>query len=176
MSDTPTDIVTTKKPAKPHARYGSLEHLANTEAKKADVKRIMQNVLKWYNMTPIKTDEECEQRIAAFFLGCAEDGSIPTVEKMCLALGYDRRTVWAWEDSGLLGSPKRQDIIKRAKNYLSSFDAELLLENKVNPVSYIFRAKNYYGMVDKTEHVLTPNTPLGNIPDLKEIENRIVSD
>lgn len=30
-------------------------------------------------------------------------------------------------------------------------------EGKLNPVTYIFRSKNYYGMRDQQEYVLTPN-------------------
>ena len=30
---------------------------------------------------------------------------------------------------------------------------------KLNFLAYCFRAKNYYGMQDKVEHVVTPGTP-----------------
>ena len=38
---------------------------------------------------------------------------------------------------------------------------------------YIFRAKNYFGMKDQQDIVLTPNTPLGDSPDQKQLEERI---
>ena len=37
-------------------------------------------------------------------------------------------------------------------------DAELAQEGKIQPVVYMFRAKNYYGMKDQQDVVLTPNT------------------
>ena len=37
----------------------------------------------------------------------------------------------------------------------------MVTEGKINPVVYIFRAKNYFGMKDQQDLVLTPNNPLG---------------
>ena len=33
----------------------------------------------------------------------------------------------------------------------------MVTEGKINPVVYIFRAKNYFGMKDQQDLVLTPN-------------------
>ena len=49
----------------------------------------------------------------------------------------------------------------------------MVTEGKINPVVYIFRAKNYFGMKDQQEVVLTPNQPLGDSPDQKKLEERI---
>ena len=56
--------------------------------------------------------------------------------------------------------PARRNLIKKAKEFLASFDAQLVQEGKVNPTTYIFRAKNYFGLKDQQEYVLTPNNPL----------------
>jgi hypothetical protein len=46
-----------------------------------------------------------------------------------------------------------------------------MLNGKINPVSGIFLSKNlFYGYSDKQEVVLTPNNPLGETRDPKEIE------
>lgn len=50
-------------------------------------------------------------------------------------------------------------IIKKAKGFMQTFDAKLVVSGKLNFLAYCFRAKNYYGMVDKQEMVLTPNQP-----------------
>jgi hypothetical protein len=57
---------------------------------------------------------------------------------------------------------------------LASFDAEMVTEGKINPVTYIFRAKNYFGLQDKQEYVLTPNNPLGDTKDPAEIQKRLL--
>ena len=38
--------------------------------------------------------QELQDRIAYFFKECFERGEIPTWEKLCLAIGYSRSTVW----------------------------------------------------------------------------------
>jgi hypothetical protein len=48
-------------------------------------------------------------------------------------------------------------------------DAELAQEGKIQPVVYMFRAKNYYGMKDQQDVVVTPNQAR-NLPDRATIE------
>ena len=52
-------------------------------------------------------------------------------------------------------------MMQRAKDILSAIDAELVQTGKVNPVVYIFRAKNFYDMRDQQDVVVVPNQPLG---------------
>src|SRR5690606_22337152 len=109
-----------------------------------------------------------------FFTTCFENGEIPTVEKMGLAVGVDRRTLYKWEHGHEGSTPTRAKMISHARDLMASFDAEMVMEGKVNPVTYIFRAKNFYGMVDKQEHILTPNNPLGDYKSADEIQHRLV--
>jgi hypothetical protein len=62
-------------------------------------------------------------------------------------------------------------MIKKAKDLIAAYDANLVAEGKLNPVTYIFRSKNYYGMKDQQEHVITPNNPLGDAASPEEIRN-----
>ena len=48
-------------------------------------------------------------------------------------------------------------------------DAELAQEGKIQPVVYMFRAKNYYGMKDQQDVVVTPNQA-GDFQDRATIE------
>lgn len=153
---------------------GGKENFPNviSGAKAEDVKRIMKNCLRWYELPRIETDEDCRQRLYDFFTGCSDSGELPTVEKMCLALGYARNTVWQWEQ-GVQCSLERMNLIKKAKELIATFEAEMVTEGKINPVTYIFRAKNYFGLKDTQDLVLTPNNPLGDQPDQKALEERI---
>ena len=72
------------------------------------------------------------------------------------------------------GLARAFDLIKKAKEFLASFDAQLVQEGKVNPTTYIFRAKNYFGLKDEVEYVLTPNNPLGEQKDPTEIKKRLI--
>ena len=48
-----------------------------------------------------------------------------------------------------------------------------MLGRKIPETTYIFRSKNFYGMKDVQDLVLTPNHPLGDAPDQKQLEERI---
>jgi len=153
------------------SKSASLAH--NTSAKADDIRRIGASLLKWYNMEKAVTDEEIRERLEMYFVETLKAGEIPTVEEMSLALGYDRATIWKWETGGEGSTPARRNLIKKAKEFLASFDAKLVQENKVNPTTYIFRAKNYFGLKDEVEYVLTPNNPLGDIKDSGDIRKRL---
>ena len=143
-------------------------------AKKEDVSRILGNCLKWYKLDKVRSIEELSSRLEFFFTECFATGEIPTVEKMCLAIGYPRETVWRWETGERvceLGS-EGGNIIKKAKSFLATFESEMVTEGKINPVVYIFRAKNYFGMKDQQEHVITPNNPLGDTANPEEIAQK----
>lgn len=136
-----------------------------------DVRRVLLNIMRWYKMPQAKTDNDIAERTEYFFDSCAEAGERPTVEKYCLALGYARNTVTEWKN-GLHCSAERSTIIKKAFDVLASYDAGMATEGKMNPVPYIFRAKNYYGMKDQTDLVVTPNNPLGDTVSAEEIEQK----
>lgn len=50
---------------------------------------------------------------------------------------------------------------------MRTFDAKLVVSGKMNFLAYCFRAKNYYGMVDKVEHEV-----ITTVPTLTEQVNR----
>ena len=82
------------------------------------------------------------------------------MEEMYLSTGYSIATAKDWELGRNKGfSPETSKIIKKARSFMQTFDAKLVVSGKLNFLAYCFRAKNYYGMVDKQEMVLTPNQP-----------------
>lgn len=141
-----------------------------TTATKQEISQILKNSLYWRNRPKVHTDEECADRLNEFFTHCAETGEIPTVEKMCLALGHTRMSVWNWEQ-GSQGNA-RKEMIEMAKEILASIDAELVSRGKIPQITYIFRAKNFFGLSDKTEVVLTPNNPLESNMSSDELRQR----
>lgn len=160
-------------------------HFPNSkpEPKDAETRKlymaIQRNCLEFYNIgkNKVKSDDELIDRLDYFFNTCAQTGQIPTVEKMCLCVGYVRNTVHDWETGKQRGfSSETKDVIQKAKQLIASFDSELLLSGKLNPIAYIFRAKNYYGMSDKQEVVVTPTDPLGESVPADEIAKRISED
>ena len=94
-----------------------------------------------------------------------------------MCTGYSISTVWDWEVGRNKGfSSETSEIIKKAKDVLKTFDAKLVISGKLNFLAYCFRAKNYYGMVDKAEYVLTPNQQQASDYDADDIRKRYLGD
>ena len=148
-----------------------------SSAKSADVSRILANCMKWYGLEKVKSADELRERTVNFFTNCIQSGEIPTWEKYCMMTGYYRQTIWDWVTGVSVSElgPAANDIVKKAKEFVATFESELVTEGKVNPVVYIFRAKNYFGMKDQQEYVLTPNQPLGNDADATTIAEKYVA-
>lgn len=144
-------------------------------AKAEDISRCLRNCLAFYDMPIVQSDDECRERLYWFFDTCEKTGQLPTVEKMIMALGTIKQTVWNWEQ-GIGCSQVRMDMIKKAKEFIASFESEMVTEGKINPVVYIFRAKNYFGMKDQQDVVLKPESPLGSTVDQARLESTIVQE
>ena len=142
---------------------------------KSEIGQILNNSLYWFNYPIVKTDEECAARLNEFFQHCAENNELPTVEKMCLALGTVRNTVWQWENGVTNVSQERKNMLKKAKEIISSMDAELAAKGKIPVPTYIFRAKNYYGMRDEPQVVVQVNDNSEKV-DVEDIKRRYLTD
>ena len=144
-----------------------------TTATKPEIQTMIRNVIYYKNAKPVETDDECAERLDLFFEHMADTGELPTVEKMCLALGVPRQRVWEWEQ-GRKGE-RRSDMIKKAKEILAAIDAELVSSGKIPQVTYIFRAKNFFGMTDQTQVILTPNNPYQSASE-DELKQKYLTD
>jgi hypothetical protein len=120
------------------------------------VARVLEGGIKSYSQLPTKNDEEAALRIETYFKGCAETGRLPTVEGLALTLGVTRQALLDWENGKYHQS--RGPMIARAKELIAEVDAQLVAMGKMPAVPYIFRAKNYYGMTDKTEVQVNAST------------------
>ncbi|MEG2571018.1 MAG: hypothetical protein RSA70_06245 [Clostridia bacterium] len=151
-----------------------------TEEDRKLVSGLLQEVNTVYKMPKVKSDEELSKRISDYYLMCAERGQIPTVEEMVMSTGYSYAAIYDWENGRRHGfSPDTADIIKKAKDFMKTFDAKLVVSGKLNFLTYCFRAKNYYGMVDKQEYVLTPNNllePTTTPEDMKRLIDSSIPD
>jgi hypothetical protein len=167
MSDNEIAITASNEKKKPARGRGGTNNFPaarpkiETEEDKALVSKLLTEVLDAYRQPKVKSDEELAERLDAYFMKCATTGQIPTVEEMCLCTGYSYATCWDWESGRKNGLGNfTAEIIKKAKETIKTFDAKLVIAGKMNFLAYCFRAKNYYGMVDKLEYVVTPNTQI----------------
>ena len=135
----------------------------NCAATDEEVSQITMNALYWYTRPLVETAEECAERLNEFFSRMAETGEIPTVEKMALALGTYTGMLNDWTSGRAKVDPAIVSLIKKGKQILAALDAELVSRGKIPVVSYIFRAKNFFGMRDQQE-VLQVNYDAGANP------------
>ena len=147
-------------------------HLANVP--ESDISRVIRESFQYFDRKPPKDDQECAERLTAYFKQCNDEGQLPTVEDMCLALGTTRQRVWEWENANTCG-PVRADMVKKAKEIIAGIDGKLAAEGKIPQVVYIFRAKNYHGMKDQQDVIVTPNTdPLGDRRSGEELTQKYI--
>lgn len=132
----------------------------------------LRSCMKWFAKPKVQSDEELKERTIQFFEECLSSGEVLTWEKYCMAIGYSRSSVNCWLHGQKGASPERVDFIKKTKDLMAAYDAELAVTGKINPVSYIFRAKNYYGMKDQQDVIVAPNNPLDEISDPEQLRKK----
>ena len=132
------------------------------------------NTMKWrrYGKAhPAKTNVDIENRIDEYFEECIASKIRPTVECLALAIGVSRMSLWNWK-CGVKCDAERQRIVLSAYDAIATFDADMAINNQMNPVMYIYRSKNFYDMHDQSEIVVTPNNPLGDVIDADTIAEK----
>lgn len=114
---------------------------------------------------------EMERRFANYLQKCAECDMKVGNQAAYMAIGITKQQAWEWENNASR-NPARADFIKKVRQICGVFREGLMQDGKVNPVTGIFWQKNYDGMKDQTEMVLTPNNPLGEQKDMKALEQK----
>ena len=134
---------------------------------------ILQKMQLLYSQPRAKTEEEITQRLQWYFFEyCVQFQMKPTIDGCAMALGIHRDTLNNWEH-GESGSFKL-DVAKKCKQLVKLFMESATMEGKLNPIIWMFYGKNYFGMVDKQEMVLTPNRSEGDA-DVTAIQERLQS-
>lgn len=137
------------------------------------VREISEDLLRWVDLPPPSNDKELAERVRMFFDEYAKTGEVPTIEKLALALGMSVASFNEFARGAPGASPWVREILSKAKNYLHAVESGLAIEGQMNPVLYIFRGKNYFGMVDKVEHTVGARDPLEGVADKEEMMKRI---
>ena len=182
LVETGEEIV--KKKGKPRGGNNFLTDAALNVEPGDNSKCIMVNV-ELMNMPDIdlKKVDEVAQRLNEYFALYARNDMKPTVAGMAIALGMDRRTLWAITHNAPTGGagyktalpPEVADTIKKAYFLLENMWESYMNSGKINPVSGIFLGKNNFGYQDKTEYVLTPNSKHDSDYDADDIRKRYLT-
>lgn len=107
---------------------------------------------------PIDTmdSEQLRDRAIEYLNYCIDNDSRPGNMGLYSAWGLSRQAVSQALQSG--SSSPRIDTIRKSLDILANIREKLMAEGKINPVTGIFWQKNFDGMKDVQDVVLTPNT------------------
>lgn len=167
---------TTDKPKRTSHGTGTPSIKKNFTGESGDIAKAINASFKYLNVPRPQNDDEIAERINNYFQDCFDNDDIPLIENMALAIGVTRTTLWEWENGGKGSNPVRANMVKKAKEILAGIDAFLVSKGKIPQVTYIFRAKNFFGMKDQQEVVVTPNNPLGDEQNAEELKNKYLDD
>lgn len=107
---------------------------------------------------------EMERRFQRYLQKCAEWDFKIGNQAAYAAIGIDKDIAFEWTHHAS-PNPERTSFIKKVKKVCAFYREGLMEDGKVNPVTGIFWQKNYDGLKDQQEMVLTPNQPLGEQKD-----------
>ncbi len=139
-----------------------------------------------FNMDKVnmKDAQAVQDRLNEYFKLYNDNDMKPTVAGMAMALGMDRRQLWAIKNDTYTGGngykptcpPEVANAIKKAYFLMENLWETYMNSGKINPVSGIFLGKNNFAYQDKTEYVLTPNQQQDNEYDADDIRKRYLID
>lgn len=182
--DSGTEIVKAKK--KPRGISKDMADGKWLQTEPGDNTKIVMTNMKFFDMPKVDLHDPVavQERLCEYFKIYGEADLKPTVAGMAMALGFNRRTLWAIANDQPTGGngykmnlPKEStDLIKKAYEILETTMENYAASGKINPVMAIFMMKNHWNYVDKTEYVLTPNQPQASDYNAEDISKRYLSD
>lgn len=152
-----TDVVK-KKRSRP-----DLHEARIPQTKPGEMAKMIKQAMTISQWPQIDTDDpdQVAERIVQYHTFCYEQDMKPDMPGMALALGVDRKTVWAWENGVDSHKPQAvRNVLKKARAVNEVLMSSMMTDGKINPVVGIFLLKNSHGYKDQQDVVITPNTPL----------------
>ena len=128
----------------------------------------------------LKDEEQIAERTDTYFAMMAEQDMKPTVVGYAMALGLDRRQLWALVVNDQPFGNRFQydlpsqchDIIKNGYRTMEFLWENYMQNRQIETVSGIFLGKNHYGYKDQQETVVVTPNLLGDGADQKQLEQR----
>ena len=155
------------------------DRLPFANAAEGETGRYLKHALASWNLPPldISDGEAVTERVYWYMNHCIESDIRPSIAGLANALGVSRDTIWRWRTERTRAeSDGHCDTIKKACAIIEQMDADGLRDGKTNPAAGIFLLKNNFGYQDKQDLVLTPNNPLGDTYNPKQIAEAIEAD
>lgn len=120
----------------------------------------------------ISDPEQVAQRIRDYNDFCEAGDKKPSFVGLARWLGVSRDTLNSWK-RGEYRSSTHSDLIEKEVMKYEDLWVDYMQNGLVNPASGIFLGKNMFGYKDVQDITVTPNSPLGDTPDQKQLEERV---
>jgi len=147
-----------------------------------DNSRFIKNGMRLMKLPTVDLDDfdAVQNRIDEYFQIMFEDDMKPTVNGLAMALGIDRKGLWAivnnqpYDGKGGVRKlkPEIHNLLKKSHDFMALLWEDYMQNRKIDTVAGIFLGKNHFGYKDQQEVVLTPNAPLGSDVASEEIEKK----
>jgi hypothetical protein len=139
--------------------------------KAAKVAVMVQNMLP--DVCPYRSEfvVACYGKLKRYINICIEN-DVKIGNQMCyFACGLTKDDVYDWEH-GRKGDFEQSDFVKRLRQICAVSRELYMSEGQINPITGIFWQKNYDGLKDVQDVVVTPNNPLGDMANVPQIEEK----
>jgi hypothetical protein len=113
-----------------------------------------------------------QERFVRYLEICAERDIKVGNQAAYYAIGISKEIVGDWLRQDPNGRNARTNFIKKVQQICAMYREGLMQDGKVNPVTGIFWQKNYDGLKDQQETIITPNNPLGDATDTEALRRR----
>lgn len=147
--------------------YGSPHDLRLATA----IRNSLHNAIQYLNTSKPTSDDEVKNRVISYFKVCLDNEIIPTMEGVWLCLGITRAVFDSWK-GGKLGTV-RADFLERTALCVHETTTQLALGGKIPASLYTFISKNYQGMKDQTDSVITHHKDNSDTATPEEIAERL---
>lgn len=118
--------------------------------------------------------EECKNEVEGYFKLCYQYSVIPTISSLALYLGYSRDSLY---DSMNNETCDFSDILKNAVQMCQSYQELPALDGTLSAPTWIFTAKNYFGMKDTQDvNVSATNNIQTSTQTINAIKEQISSE
>lgn len=114
---------------------------------------------------------EMERRFSRYLELCAQWGMKVGNMAAYASIGITKDDAYEWT-TRRTSNPARYAFIKKVQQVCALYREGLMEDGKVNPVTGIFWQKNYDGLKDQQEVVLTPNNPLGEAQNAEQLKQK----
>lgn len=148
---------------------------ASMEVTEEEHKKLLASTMGMWNWAEadLGNPAEVESRILKYFDICTNEDIKPNLEGVAYCLGKDIKEITEIATGDKEGIPSTTvKVIRRAVQAMRKYMVDLMMNNKIIPVSGIFLLKNLHGFRDNAEVVIDVRRPIQNPSTTAELAEK----